>query len=260
MGWMWSSSSSPSKGPNASEQNTPASAAKQAESEYSDPEIAKFMAQLQAEFGGNSKSTSQPTSESETKSTPPPPTPSQSSSSSWTRSLWGFSSSKPAPEPTPTPSSILTKSTPSQPTATPERLDPISESLLPSTMSCRQAFDNAFHCNSLGGQWTAVYREGTVRSCSEQWEDFWFCMRTRTYPSPQKEEAIRAHYRAKEWAKYHAPGRASSADVWEPRAEKVERDTAFRERMEMPDVSDEEWRRMEIERRRRVQEQESRRM
>lgn len=121
-------------------------------------------------------------------------------------------------------------------------------------MSCRQAFDAAFHCNSLGGQWTSVYRAGSVRSCSEHWDDFWFCMRTRAYSSPQKEEAIRDHYRKKEYAKYFAPGRPSSTDVWEPRTEKVEPGSAFREPLDMPDVSDEEWRRREIERRRRVQE------
>ncbi|KAI1765862.1 hypothetical protein GGR53DRAFT_488560 [Hypoxylon sp. FL1150] len=125
-------------------------------------------------------------------------------------------------------------------------------------MSCRNAFDAAFHCNSLGGQWTSVYREGSVRSCSEHWDDFWFCMRTRAYSHPQKEEAIRAYYRAKEWAKYHAPGRPSSADVWEARTEKIEPGTAFRESLDMPDVSDEEWRRREIERRRQVQEMLSR--
>lgn len=100
-----------------------------------------------------------------------------------------------------------------------------------------------------------MYRSGAARSCSEHWEDFWFCMRTRAYSPQQKEDAIKAHYRAKEWAKYHAPGRQSSADVWEPRTERVEPATAFRGRMDMPDVSDEEWRRLEIERRRRVQEE-----
>ncbi|KAI0131313.1 hypothetical protein F4814DRAFT_405641 [Daldinia grandis] len=122
-------------------------------------------------------------------------------------------------------------------------------------MSCRQAFDAAYHCNSLGGQWVSVYRSGTMRSCSEHWDDFWFCMRARTYSGPQKEEAIRAYYRRKEYLKYHAPGRPSSVDVWEPRDEKVQPDTAFREHLDMPNISDEEWRRLEMERRRQVQEQ-----
>ncbi|KAI1139546.1 hypothetical protein F5Y05DRAFT_411735 [Hypoxylon sp. FL0543] len=263
MGWMWSSQSAPSKGPgsgsgsssNASDgsKNPP----KQASSDYDDPEIAKFFAQLQAEFN-NPADQAQPTAsrEPEKSTTAPTSTPpsssSSSSSSSWTQSLWG---SKPASPPNPDPTTNpLATAKPKPQTWTPDRLDPVSESLLPTTMSCRQAFDAAFHCNSLGGQFANVYRAGAVRSCSEHWDDFWFCMRARAYQSPHREQAVRAHYRRKEYAKYFAPGRPSSADVWEPRQEKVEPGTAFREPLDMPDVSDEEWRRREIERRRLVQE------
>ncbi|KAI1293357.1 hypothetical protein F5Y03DRAFT_374024 [Xylaria venustula] len=120
-------------------------------------------------------------------------------------------------------------------------------------MSCRQAFDHAFHCNSLGGQWMSVYRSGTMRSCSEQWDDFWFCMRTRAYSGTMREEAIRDYYRQKELAKY-GPGKPNSTDVWEPRTEKLPPDTAFQgPRYVKPDISDEEWRRLEIERRRTIQ-------
>ncbi|KAI1210662.1 uncharacterized protein F4807DRAFT_459502 [Annulohypoxylon truncatum] len=265
MGWMWSSPppQGPNSNPNSSlEQSKPSPSTKQTESQYGDPEIAKFMAQLQEEFGSNSKPAEA--------AKPPPPQPppsssnsapspqstststsssSSSSSSSWTRSLWGSSNKS---EPSPSPSTTLSQ--PNRQTWTPSRLDPLSESLLPTEMSCRQAFDTAFHCNSLGGQWTAVYREGNVRSCSEHWDDFWFCMRTRTLPTQQKEDAVRAHYRRKEYLKYFAPDRPSSADVWEPRDEKLEPGAAFAEPLEMPDVSDEEWRRQEIERRRRVRE------
>ncbi|KAI1649651.1 uncharacterized protein F4817DRAFT_331055 [Daldinia loculata] len=252
MGWMWSSQSpSAPKSPNptADESNTKPAAPppKQPESDYGDPEIAKFMAQLQAEFGSTSKpATTQPPPEPSTKSTSTPPSTTTSQSSS-------FQSSNS--------SSLFWSTTTSSPTTTttdppiPSHLDPITESLLPTSMSCRQAFDAAYHCNSLGGQWVSVYRSGTMRSCSEHWDDFWFCMRTRTYSGPQKEEAIRAYYRRKEYLKYHAPGRPSSADVWQPRDEKVQPDTAFREHLDMPSISDEEWRRLEIERRRRVQEQ-----
>ncbi|KAI0843332.1 hypothetical protein F5Y06DRAFT_254676 [Hypoxylon sp. FL0890] len=259
MGWMWSSQSSPSKGPNSNsntsdESNKPS---KQAEPNYDDPEIAKFFAQIQAEFG-KSADQAQPTSDPEPEnkttststSTPTSPPP-QSSSSSWTRSLWG---SQPASPASPSPSPLKATKPPAHSTWTPERLDPVSESLLPTTMSCRQAFDAAFHCNSIGGQWTSVYRSGSVRSCNEHWDDFWFCMRTRTYSRQQKEDAIKDRYRRKEYAKYFAPGRASSTDVWEPRMQKVEPGTAFREPLDLPDVSDEEWRRREIERRRAVQE------
>ncbi|KAI1745681.1 hypothetical protein F4680DRAFT_402978 [Xylaria scruposa] len=119
-------------------------------------------------------------------------------------------------------------------------------------MSCRQAFDHAYHCNSLGGQWTAVYRAGTVRSCSEQWDDFWFCMRTRAYSGAVKEDAIRDYYRQKELRKY-GDGRPNSTDVWEPRSERLPPGSAFQERYVKPDISDEEWYRLEIERQRMIQ-------
>jgi hypothetical protein len=63
----------------------------------------------------------------------------------------------------------------------------VEESLLPTEMSCRQAFDAAFYCQSLGGQFNNLYRYGNIRSCSENWRDFWFCMRTKSYPPEQKE-------------------------------------------------------------------------
>ncbi|KAI1807717.1 hypothetical protein F4811DRAFT_413812 [Daldinia bambusicola] len=265
MGWMWSSQSpsvpkgsgSNSHSSSADESNTtkPAAAAtpsKQPESEYSDPEIAKFMAQLQSEFGSsnnNNKSETRSPSSSSSSSIPPQTTTTTSSSSS---SSTESSSSQPSS------SSSLFWSSSTTPTAEPSipaALDPITESLLPTSMSCRQAFDLAYHCNSLGGQWVSVYRSGSARSCSELWDDFWFCMRTRTYSGPQKEEAIRAHYRRKEYLKYHAPGRPSSTDVWQPRDHLLEHDTAFRTPLDVPDIPDEEWRRLEIERRRRVQEE-----
>ncbi|KAI2632363.1 hypothetical protein GGR54DRAFT_583196 [Hypoxylon sp. NC1633] len=265
MGWIWSSSSTPAKGSNPnsspSEQTSkPAPAAKQ--SDYDDPEIAKFMAQLQAEFSGSSNSNSKPaqsTSAPEPSSKPPPTppqaSPSKPSQSSWTQSLWGPSKTSPPATNPQSQSQTNNRSTTSdlQPW-TPERLDPVTESLLPTTMSCRQAFDSAYHCNSVGGQWTSVYRSGAVRSCSEHWEDFWFCMRTRAYSGPQKEDAIRAHYRRREYAKYYAPGQPSSTDVWEPRERKVEPGTEFQAPLVMPNLSDEEWRMAEIERRRLVQE------
>ncbi|CAJ2511071.1 Uu.00g066960.m01.CDS01 [Anthostomella pinea] len=296
MGWMWSSSPSTPKGndgPVDAGQSKPAQApAKASEPEYSDPEIAKFMAQIQAEFGGGNSSSSSSSSsqataqqaqparpaavqeskpETRPAAAPNPATSSSNSSSSWS-SLWSSAQQQEQPPPpTQASSSRLPASAPmitqresasfsslwedaqshsdQQP---PTRLDPLSESLLPTTMSCRQAFDHAYHCNGLGGQWTSVYREGAVRSCSEQWDDFWFCMRTRAYTGAIKEEAIRDHYRQKELKKY-GPGQPSSTDVWEPRTERLPPGAAFGVRYEMPDVSDEEWRRLEIERRRRVQ-------
>jgi len=66
----------------------------------------------------------------------------------------------------------------------------LEEELLPTEMSCRQAFDAAFYCQSLGGQFNNLYRYGGIRSCSENWKDFWFCMRTKSYPPELKERAL----------------------------------------------------------------------
>jgi hypothetical protein len=66
----------------------------------------------------------------------------------------------------------------------------LEEDLLPTEMSCRQAFDAAFYCQSLGGQFNNLYRYGGIRSCSENWKDFWFCMRMKSYTSEQKESML----------------------------------------------------------------------
>lgn len=86
--------------------------------------------------------------------------------------------------------------------------------LYPRTMSCRSAFDYAFFCQSFGGQFLNVYRYGTLRSCSEHWSDFWFCMRTNSYPSEERERMIADRYRKKAIKYRTGP---SSEDVWELR-------------------------------------------
>jgi hypothetical protein len=90
----------------------------------------------------------------------------------------------------------------------------------PQTMSCRQAFDDAFYCQSLGGQFNHVYRYGELRSCSEHWSQFWFCMRTRSKGEETKRREIEEWYRKRE-EKYRVG--PSSEDVWEEREEKVDR-------------------------------------
>jgi hypothetical protein len=129
----------------------------------------------------------------------------------------------------------------------------MSEHLLPTTMSCRDAFDYAWHCHTPGSQWNAVYRYGSVRTCSELWDDFWFCMRTKSYSPEMRAEAIKAHYRAKEEAKYGG-GKPSSEDVWESREERVPPGTAFQAKFEPPIMDDAEFQRMDAERRRRIRE------
>ncbi|KAI0137423.1 hypothetical protein BJ170DRAFT_60556 [Xylariales sp. AK1849] len=270
MGWMWSSPSPPKAtiDDKAAATRIPAptvvAAPTEPDSAYSDPEIAKFMAQLQAEFGGGSSS-SKPTgpARSEAPATAPPsaakPTLVASSTTapsetkpSWS-SLWSSSSSQSASDlPTPSTQTNTPQGFPDE-TSSSTPLDPVSESLLPTSMSCRQAFDAAFYCQSVGGQWNAVFRQGEVRSCSEPWNDFWFCMRTRAMTGRVKEEAVREYYRGKERARY-GPGMPSSKDVWESREEKVPVGSAFSLPAPNPDVSDEEWYALEIVRRRTVQE------
>lgn len=85
-------------------------------------------------------------------------------------------------------------------------------------MSCRSAFDYAFFCQSFGGQFVNVYRYGELRSCSEHWDNFWLCMRTRSYGDNERKKAIRDHYR-KKTIKYRTG--PSSEDVWDMRREPV---------------------------------------
>ena len=96
--------------------------------------------------------------------------------------------------------------------STPPSIDP--RDLVPKEMSCRTAFDYAFFCQSFGGQWVNVYRYGELRDCSERWSDFWFCMRTMSYPTEQRERMI-ADYHRQKLDKYK--GKPSSEDVWEMR-------------------------------------------
>ncbi|KAK8200710.1 hypothetical protein M8818_006025 [Zalaria obscura] len=99
-------------------------------------------------------------------------------------------------------------------------LDISPDALIPRTMSCRQAFDSAFYCQSLGGKFNDIYRYGELKSCSEHWNAFWFCMRTRTLGDGEKERQIREYYenrddkRKREWG--------SSEDVWDIRMSPIQ--------------------------------------
>ncbi|KAJ5937169.1 hypothetical protein N7454_004824 [Penicillium verhagenii] len=90
------------------------------------------------------------------------------------------------------------------------------ESLYQDTMSCRTAFDYAFFCQSFGGQFVNVYRYGELRSCSEHWDNFWLCMRTRGWSDDLRRKTIRDHNRKKAIKYKTGP---SSEDVWDVRLE-----------------------------------------
>ncbi|KAF1929998.1 uncharacterized protein M421DRAFT_382556 [Didymella exigua CBS 183.55] len=108
----------------------------------------------------------------------------------------------------------------STPRSTPEPSngEPEFDPTLPRSMSCRAAFDSAFYCSSLGGHFNDIYRHGQLRSCSDHWSDFWFCMRTKnSYSGPEiKERLIQERYAEKEKALKERP---NSEDVWTRRGE-----------------------------------------
>jgi len=80
-------------------------------------------------------------------------------------------------------------------------------------MSCRAAFDSAFYCASLGGHFNDLYRYGQLRSCSDHWADFWFCMRTNNSynGSDVKQRMVYERYREKELKVLSGP---NSEEVW----------------------------------------------
>lgn len=94
--------------------------------------------------------------------------------------------------------------------------------IYPTTMSCRAAFDAAFYCQSLGGQFNAVYHYGTIRDCSPHWSQFWFCVKTNRRPMSDEERQGRVmeHYRMREMKYREGP---SSEDVWVQRTTMLEK-------------------------------------
>ncbi|APA07893.1 hypothetical protein SS1G_00495 [Sclerotinia sclerotiorum 1980 UF-70] len=158
------------------------------------------------------------------------------------------------PPPEPSHSQSSTQTSPQTPPQN-DTSEPLSTQLLPTTMSCRTAFDAAFYCQSLGGQFNNLYRYGTARDCSDTWSDFWFCMKTRTYGDNEKAKLIKARWMEKEKRKYGDPedknkelGK-SSEDVWKGREQRLEWGEAFCVKEPKWTGSDDEWRKMEKEHR-----------
>lgn len=258
MGWFWNSSApaKPAAPQDPALSQAPAQQPPQASSAPDeDVEVTKFLQEVMGEVNSmrnsiDSKSTSkEPTSES---------SPSSSTNPSWS-SRWRItpfstpSSQTTSPSSLPATSSTTTEDIQAQSSSNEERLSPLAESLLPTTMDCEQAFNLAFYCQSLGGQWNSLYRYGSVRSCSENWNDFWFCMRVKGYQAGKvKDDMIREYYRKKELAKY-GPGKPSSEDVWRERRERVKPGEAFAEPVDAPpSMNDAEYQRLEMERMERI--------
>lgn len=126
-------------------------------------------------------------------------------------------------------SGVLSHTTP-----LPDDISP--DSLYPSKIHCRSAFDYAFFCQSFGGQFVNIYRYGTFRSCSNHWDDFWLCMRTRQWDEKDRAKAIKEHYRKKAVKYKTGP---SSEDVWQTRTEPVK--DAFQDSLEELETKIENW-------------------
>ncbi|KAL8825239.1 MAG: hypothetical protein Q9170_007870 [Blastenia crenularia] len=115
----------------------------------------------------------------------------------------------------------------SDPSSTPDsepssNSTPITPSAVYQTeMSCRAAFDSAFYCQSLGGQFNNVYRYGSLRDCKGQWGQFWFCVKSNRgfLGEEERESRIINHYKLRETKYRIGP---SSEDVWKPRTRMVE--------------------------------------
>ena len=86
----------------------------------------------------------------------------------------------------------------------------------PDYMACRSAFDQAFYCLSIVGQFHHLYRYGTVRLCPDHWNNFWFCVQTKAagYSDEEKKRRVLKHYWERD-RKYRVG--LSSEDVWTQR-------------------------------------------
>lgn len=254
MGWFWGAKTPTNSAQNAELESAqpPRQTAAPTAPPETDPEMRKFLEELMGEVK-NMRDADQAA-----KASAPPPTSTKKPISPW-GSRWASSSY--AEEQTPSSSTYDTYTTttdssttttdPDNPNNEP-RLSPLAESLLPTTMDCESAFNLAFYCRSLGGQFNNLYRYGTVRSCNEHWRDFTFCMRVKGFGEGKvKEDAIRDHYRKKELEKYGA-GKPSSEDVWKERKEFVKPGEAFSMPVEAPEVGDAEFQKWEMERMERI--------
>ncbi|KAK4195231.1 hypothetical protein QBC40DRAFT_289377 [Triangularia verruculosa] len=235
MGWFWNSPSPSPKAPEAIPGTSPSSIAQPSPSSLgekkpsTDDEVSKFLREIQA--AANPSSQPAPPQA-------PEPEP-DAAKASWLPSWL----SAPAPE-TPPPPPKDKRS---------EASIAMSEALLPTTMSCQDAFDYAWHCHTPGSQVNSVYRYGGVRQCTELWDDFWFCMRTKSWEPQLRAEAIKDHFRKKEAAKY-GHGQPSSEDIWESRDGKVEPGTTFNKSFDPPIKDDAAFEREDQENRRSIRE------
>ncbi|KAK0508249.1 hypothetical protein JMJ35_009333 [Cladonia borealis] len=204
MGWLWTSPK------DSSNSTTPIRESSQSDLTNSPP----FSSQDNAP-----KETTSPFSTQDTPSAEPTPTLTRDEAAdaelrAFLTSLSEPSSSQTSPN---TPSPTFPQQPPNPTIITPTDIHP-------TTVSCRAAFDTAFYCASLGGQFTSLYRYGQLRQCSQEWSDFWWCMRTNRGFMSDEERAKKVLERGmrREREKYGGERKGSSEDVWERRGRKVQ--------------------------------------
>lgn len=263
MVWPFSSSPTPAR-PEAAPQNPPQAQTPPAQASQPAPrtrpsdddvEVAQFLQEMMAEVKSVRESLDA-SKAAESAENPaannPSSTTAPSTKSTWA-SRWATSAFSSSAAVSPAEETTMSEMVQEMPDSL-QRLSPLAESLLPTEMNCEQAFNLAYYCQSFGGQFTSVYRYGGMRSCSENWSDFWFCMRVKSYPPGEvKENMIREHYRKKELAKY-GPGKPSSEDVWTERRSRVNPGEALSARLDehAHPMSDAEFQKWEMERYERI--------
>ncbi|CAD0056761.1 unnamed protein product [Aureobasidium pullulans] len=71
------------------------------------------------------------------------------------------------------------------------------------------------------GKFNDIYRYGELKSCSDNWNAFWFCMRIKALPDHEREERIKEFYQAKDERDKAEKG--SSEKIWDIRTEPVKK-------------------------------------
>ncbi|KAI8085079.1 uncharacterized protein BX664DRAFT_284090 [Halteromyces radiatus] len=82
------------------------------------------------------------------------------------------------------------------------------------TCSASQAFNSVWQCYTLGSQALNYYRYGSKKDCSAKYEDFKFCLTTKTKTSKVADAMIR---KREEEKRIEKEKQRSSEDVWELR-------------------------------------------
>ncbi|CAO3621218.1 unnamed protein product [Cunninghamella blakesleeana] len=82
------------------------------------------------------------------------------------------------------------------------------------TCSASQAFDSVWQCYTLGSQAIHYYRYGSRKDCSAKWEDFKFCLTTKTKSSEVADAMVRNRDAQKQLEKKK---QRNSEEVWELR-------------------------------------------